>query len=186
MRRTPGASERELVAEAARRLGEAGLAPGTAGNVSLRVEDLIAVTATGAVMARVTAEDVVVHAHPPVATALACVLDELPAIHYQMVKLGGPVRVARYATFGTTELAQRTLHALEGRFAALMANHGTLTVGVDLEQALERTELLEWASALYWRASALGPPRTLDAGRLDDVRARMGMRRLRPPAEAPA
>src|SRR5205823_6092454 len=57
----------------------------------------------------------VIHSHAPMATALACVLDELPVVHYNQLTLGGPVRVARYETFGTDELAQATLEALEGR-----------------------------------------------------------------------
>jgi L-fuculose-phosphate aldolase len=118
----------------------------------------------------------VVHSHAPVATALASVLDELPAIHYQMVELGGPVRVARYETFGTPELAEVTLRALEGRTAVLMSNHGTLTIGDDLDQAVDRAALLEWSATLYWRAAALGTPRTLDEGRLDAVRAQIAGR----------
>src|SRR5919202_1033310 len=66
----------------------------------------------------------VVHTHSPMATALACVLDELPCVHYQMLLLGGSVRVAEYATFGTPELAESVLEALDGRTGALMANHG--------------------------------------------------------------
>ncbi|MGO9883972.1 MAG: class II aldolase/adducin family protein [Solirubrobacteraceae bacterium] len=112
----------------------------------------------------------VVHAHPPVATALACVIDELPAVHYQMVELGGPVRVARYATFATAELATHTLSALEDRTAVLMANHGALAYGGDLESAVERMLLLEWASTVYWRAAALGTPRALDAAQLEAVK----------------
>lgn len=112
----------------------------------------------------------VVHAHPPVATALATVLDELPAVHYQMVALGGPVRVGRYATFGTQELAEVTLDALQGRSAVLMANHGALTYGHELDQAIERVVLLEWACTLYWRAAAIGTPRALGEADLDAVR----------------
>jgi L-fuculose-phosphate aldolase len=111
----------------------------------------------------------VVHAHPPVSTALACVLDEVPAVHYQMVELGGAVRVARYATFGTEELAGVTLDALEGRFAVLMANHGTLTYGGDLAQAVQRSVLFEWACTLYWRAACIGAPRALDEKQLRAV-----------------
>jgi L-fuculose-phosphate aldolase len=111
----------------------------------------------------------VVHAHPPVATALACVVEEVPAVHYQMVELGGTVRVARYATFGTEELAAVTLDALEGRFAVLMANHGTLTYGDQLEQAVQRSILLEWACTLYWRAACIGSPRALDDSQLSAV-----------------
>jgi len=118
----------------------------------------------------------VVHAHAPVATALATVLDEVPAVHYQMVELGGPIRVARYETFGTTELAQVTLDAMEGRTAVLMANHGTLTYGDDLGQAVGRAVLLEWACTVYWRAAAIGTPRSLDERQLDDVRAQIDRR----------
>jgi L-fuculose-phosphate aldolase len=104
----------------------------------------------------------VVHTHAPAATAVACVRDELPCIHYEMLALGGAVRVAPYATFGTPELAASVIDALEGRTAALLSNHGTVTHGADLEGAVLATELLEWAAELYLRAAALGEPRTLD------------------------
>jgi L-fuculose-phosphate aldolase len=110
----------------------------------------------------------VVHAHSPIGTAMACVLDELPLIHYQMLALGGPVRVAPYATFGTPELAELTLDALEGRTAALMANHGTIAIGADLDAAVDSSLLLEWAAELYWRAGSVGRPRTLDSAQAQD------------------
>jgi L-fuculose-phosphate aldolase len=194
--------ERDGVAAAARRLAADGLVIGTAGNVSARSGDLVAVTPTGAVLEQLEPEQVVVvdldgelvdgdlaptselelhlgiyrryaagavvHAHSPVATAVACVIDELPLVHYQMLALGGPVRVAPYRTFGTTELARATLDALEERTAALMANHGMIALGPDLDAALENTRLVEWAAELYWRAAAIGRPRTLGA---DDVQA---------------
>ena len=104
----------------------------------------------------------VVHTHAPVATALACVLeDELPCVHYQMLMLGGAVPVAPYRTFGTPELAEATLDALEGHMAVLMANHGTLTLGNDLAQAVSNSLLLEWAATVYWRAASIGTPRAL-------------------------
>jgi L-fuculose-phosphate aldolase len=110
----------------------------------------------------------VVHTHAPLATALSLVLDELPCVHYEMLALGGSVRVAPYRTFGTPELAAVVHDALEGRSAALMANHGAITLGADVAQAVERAHLLEWACGLYWRAAAIGEPRTLDA---DDLEA---------------
>ena len=180
--------QRKTVATAARRLAERGLVLGTAGNISARADALVAVTPTGATLAELTAEQVVVvdlegqtahghyaptselalhigayqrtqagavvHAHSPVGTALACVLDELPLIHYQMLALGGSIRVAPYATFGTAELARLTLDALDGRAAALMANHGMLAIGPDLDAAVDNALLLEWACELYWRAAA--------------------------------
>ena len=105
----------------------------------------------------------VVHTHAPMATALACVLDdELPCVHYQMLLLGGPVRVARYATFGTPELAESVIEALDGRTAALMANHGAIAYAPDLAAAVEHSLLLEWACTVYWRARVLGDVRELD------------------------
>jgi L-fuculose-phosphate aldolase len=105
----------------------------------------------------------VVHTHAPMATALSCVLDELPCVHYGMLELGGTVPVAPYATFGTPELAALVLDALEGRRAALMANHGAIVHAGDLDEALKLALLLEWACTVYWRAAALGEPRVLGA-----------------------
>jgi L-fuculose-phosphate aldolase len=118
----------------------------------------------------------VIHTHAPYATAVACVLDELPVVHYQMLTLGGPVRVAPYATFGSPELAELTLEALEGRNAALMANHGAIAYGPDLDAAVDHTELLEWACALYWRAAAIGTPRTLGRSEQLDFIETLGRR----------
>jgi L-fuculose-phosphate aldolase len=105
----------------------------------------------------------VVHTHAPMATAIACVVDELPCVHYSMLLLGGTVKVAPYATFGTPELAEAVGDALEGRTAALMANHGAVAYGADVDGAVEASLLLEWACGVYWHARAIGEPRTLDA-----------------------
>jgi L-fuculose-phosphate aldolase len=105
----------------------------------------------------------VVHTHSPLATALSCLLDELPIIHYHLLMAGGPVRVAPYRTFGTRELAEVTLDALQGRAAALMANHGAIVHAGDMSSAVELALILEWACGVYWRASAIGTPRTLDS-----------------------
>jgi L-fuculose-phosphate aldolase len=111
----------------------------------------------------------VVHTHAPVATALSCVLDELPAVHYAMLALGGTVRVAPYFTFGTPELASAVLDALDGKTAALMANHGALVHGADMQAAVDLSLLLEWACTVYWRAAAIGTPRTLGEEELGAV-----------------
>ncbi|MET0615038.1 MAG: class II aldolase/adducin family protein [Thermoleophilaceae bacterium] len=105
----------------------------------------------------------VVHTHSPMATALSCVLDEVPCVHYGMLQLGGTVPVARYETFGTPELAAAVLDALEGRRAALMANHGAIVHAGDAAEALELALLLEWACTVYWRAAAIREPRALGA-----------------------
>jgi L-fuculose-phosphate aldolase len=97
------------------------------------------------------------------------VLDELPCVHYEMLLLGGSVRVARYATFGSPELHAAVLDALEGRAAALMANHGTLAFGGDVAGAVRATEVLEWAATVWWRAKAVGEPRVLGEAELQAV-----------------
>jgi L-fuculose-phosphate aldolase len=115
----------------------------------------------------------VVHTHSPMATAVGCVLHELPPIHYQMLSLGGTVRVAPYATFGSDELHRFVLDALEGHTAALMQNHGALTCGVGLDAAVEATFLLEWACSLYWHARQIGEPSVLTDKQLADVGAQV-------------
>ena len=196
-------SLREDVAAAARRLAAEGLLVGTAGNVSARDGDHVAVTGTGVVLADCTPDDVtvvthageaiegrlvptseldlhldvyaatgtlaVVHTHAPFATAIACVLDELPVVHYQQLLLGGTIRVAPYATFGTPELAAHVRTALADRQAALMANHGSVAIGGSLDKAVEHALLLEWLAALHHRASALGRPRVLTEEQQADV-----------------
>jgi L-fuculose-phosphate aldolase len=118
----------------------------------------------------------VVHSHAPMSTAVACVIDELPCVHYLMVDLGGSVPVAPYFTFGTQQLADAVHEAIEGHTAALMANHGTLAYGDDLSTAANRTRLLEWVSTLYWHASAIDTPRTLTQAEQDDVKAAIARR----------
>jgi len=112
----------------------------------------------------------VVHTHAPFSTALSTVLDELPPVHYALAGLGGPIRVAPYATFGSGDLARNMLEALEGRSAALLGNHGTIAYGRDLPQAYLRTQTLEWVAEVYWRAKAFGEPRLLPVEELDRVR----------------
>jgi L-fuculose-phosphate aldolase len=111
----------------------------------------------------------VVHTHAPMSTALSCVIDELPCVHYQMLLLGGTVPVARYETFVTRELAESVLAALEGHTAALMAIHGAITYAADVDTAVSNALLLEWACSVYWHASTLGEPRTLDEPQRDAV-----------------
>lgn len=103
----------------------------------------------------------VVHTHAPWSTAVACVLTALPVLHYQQLALGGEVRVAGYHTFGSPELAEAVRAALVGRQAALLANHGSVALGADLDRAVEHAVLLEWLAALHHRASTLGTPRPL-------------------------
>lgn len=112
----------------------------------------------------------VVHTHSPFANAVGLVRDELPRVHYAIRALGGRVRVAPYATFGTQELADNVMAAIEGRTGCILRNHGTVVYGTTLVEALDRAAKLEWVSALYWRAAQLGEPAELSDDDLELVK----------------
>ncbi len=115
----------------------------------------------------------IVHTHAHYATVLSTLIDELPAIHYVITAFGGPVRVARYETFGTDELAASVTEALDGRSAALMANHGAVVTGRDIEHAVTNALQLEWLASVYYHALCAGTPRTLTTAQLDEVVGQM-------------
>jgi len=104
----------------------------------------------------------VVHCHSRHATILACAGREIPSMHY-MVAVGGgsSVPVAPYATFGSVELAEAVVDTLDGRSAALMANHGQIVVARNLDAALAIAEEIEEQAAVYWGTLAIGGPKLL-------------------------
>ncbi|NEC88213.1 class II aldolase/adducin family protein [Streptomyces sp. SID12501] len=104
---------------------------------------------------RATDARAIVHTHAVHATAVSTLVRELPLIHYMAGDLGGPVRVAPYATYGTEELAENVLRALADRAACLLQNHGTLAHGATLDQAYDRTAQLEWMCRVWLTASSL-------------------------------
>ena len=104
----------------------------------------------------------VVHTHSPFATALACQEQGIPAFHYMVARFGGAdVRCAGYATFGTQELSDAIIRAMEGRNACLMAHHGMVVFGRDCEQALALAVELETLCEQYWRVLQIGAPKLL-------------------------
>ncbi|MDD7968704.1 class II aldolase/adducin family protein [Actinomycetospora lemnae] len=103
----------------------------------------------------------VVHTHPLYASTLSVLLDELPPVHYMIALLGGPVRVAPYATYGSDELAENSVTAMEGRFGALLQNHGATTYGESLAKAYTRSVYLEWVCRMYHQARLVGEPHLL-------------------------
>ena len=205
------AARAQLVGYSARLLDD-GLAVGSAGNISVRVGDVVAITPSGVSYAEMRAEDVclvaldgaelaehmqtpssetpmhlaiyaatkaaaVVHTHSPEVIALSAAREELPAIHYAITGLGGPVRVAPYVRFGSDSLAAAAVTALDGRSAAILRNHGAVTYGRDLAQAYDRALLLEWLARTYRLALCYGEPAILSAADLDEVTAEARRRR---------
>ncbi|MFF9365510.1 class II aldolase/adducin family protein [Streptomyces griseoluteus] len=104
---------------------------------------------------RTTGARAIVHTHAVHATAVSTLVTELPAIHYLTGALGGPVRVAPYAPYGTPELAAHVLRALEDRSGCLLRNHGTLTHGDTLDRAYDRTAQMEWMCRVWLTASSV-------------------------------
>jgi L-fuculose-phosphate aldolase len=104
---------------------------------------------------RTTGARAVVHTHAVHATAVSTLVQELPLIHYMAAAMGGAVRVAPYATYGTPELAENMLRALVGRSACLLQNHGTIAHGASLSQAYDRTAQLEWMCRVWLTASSV-------------------------------
>lgn len=112
----------------------------------------------------------VLHAHSSFATSLACLRRDIPSFHYMIARFGGDnLRCAHYATFGTQALSDAALLAMAGRRACLLANHGMLVFGHDLDQALALGSELETLCEQYWRACQLGTPVLLDATEMATV-----------------
>jgi L-fuculose-phosphate aldolase len=115
----------------------------------------------------------IVHAHAMFATTLACLDREIPAFHYMVAIAGGDnIPCAPYATFGSQELSDATVAALEGRRACLMSHHGMVAFGDGLPAALALAVEVETLSAMYWRALQIAPPTVLPAEEMVRVLAK--------------
>jgi L-fuculose-phosphate aldolase len=219
------AARAELVSYGTRLLDD-GLAVGSAGNLSVRLGDIVAITPSGIPYGDLRPADIclvtpagaqldedgtgplettgqletpssetpmhlaiyaaasatagaaaVVHTHSPEVVALSASRPELPAIHYAITALGGPVRVAPYVRFGSAALAAAAVEALDGRSAVILRNHGAVTYGRHLAQAYERALLLEWLARTYRLALSYGEPATLSPSELEEVAAESRRRR---------
>ena len=116
----------------------------------------------------------VLHAHPEFCATLACLRREIPAMHYMVAVAGGDsIRCAPYAPFGSPELAERALAALEDRTACLLANHGLVALGAAPADALGLAVEVESLAAVYWRALQVGEPAILSAEEMAEVLARI-------------
>jgi L-fuculose-phosphate aldolase len=116
----------------------------------------------------------VVHAHPPYATVLAIMGMEIPPIHYMIACAGGDtIRCAPYATFGTEELSQAAVAALEDRSACLLAHHGMIVVGPSLAKAMWLAVEVETLARQYHGCLQIGTPPKLSKAEIENVRARM-------------
>ena len=114
----------------------------------------------------------VLHCHPIHATALACHDRGIPAFHYMVAVAGGDeIRCAPYATFGTKQLSDNVVNALAQRNACLLARHGMVTLGKDLESALRVAVEVETLARMYLQALQLGEPPLLSMQQMQAVHA---------------
>lgn len=214
-----GAACRELVHYGTRLIADR-LAVGTAGNLSVRVGDVVAITPSGVAYHELAAEDVcvvaldgvhlagraaissewpmhsgiyaatdagaVVHTHSEEVVALSITRDELPAVHYVIVGLGGAVPVVDYTRFGSDGLASGAVTVLETHTAAILQNHGAVTRGQSLAQAYDRALLLEWLARVYRKSLGYGTPRILSGEELAEVAAEVQRRRYGGLTDRPA
>ena len=112
----------------------------------------------------------ILHAHPVHCTALACLGRGIPAFHYMVAVAGGPdIRCSPYATFGTQELSEHAVAALEGRKACLMANHGVVCLEDSLEAALGLAIEIESLAQSYLQCLSVGEPVILDDDEMEQV-----------------
>jgi L-fuculose-phosphate aldolase len=103
--------------------------------------------------------EVVLHCHSIYATTLAVHYKTIPSFHYMTAVAGGTtIRCAKYATYGTQQLSDNALEALEGRLACLLGQHGQISLGKNLERALWLAIEVETLSRLYVQALTLGDP----------------------------
>ncbi|WP_132058902.1 class II aldolase/adducin family protein [Halorussus amylolyticus] len=107
----------------------------------------------------------IVHTHSPWSSTLAILQEPIPPVHYMLALAGTTVPVADYATYGTEALAENAVEAMEAAdaTACLLANHGLLVTGDDIDAALETALNVEYTARIYCQAKALGDPVELSA-----------------------
>jgi L-fuculose-phosphate aldolase len=117
----------------------------------------------------------IVHTHSTFATVLAIARKSIPACHYMMAAFGGTdIRCAEYATYGTKELSENALKALEGRTGCLLANHGMIATGADLDKAMWLAVELETIAKQYYYTLAIGGSVVLPESAIEETRRSFG------------
>ncbi len=194
--------KRQSIIDACLRMNVLGINQGTSGNISIRHGDGLLITPTSTPYESMKPEQIVymhfdgshdpaqrpssewrfhrdilkarpdveavVHAHPTYCTALAIMGMEIPAAHYMIACACAP-----YATFGTQELSEHAVKALEGRLACLLDHHGMIAVGPSLAKAMWLAVEVETLARQYHAALQIGKPPLLSKEEIEKVRVRM-------------
>lgn len=121
----------------------------------------------------------IVHTHSKFATAIACMGWELPAVHYLIGMAGHRVKCTGYATYGSDELAKKAIETIGDSNAVLLANHGLIALGEDVDRAFSTAEHLEFVSEVYYLTKTLGTPNILSDEDMDEVMKKFGTYRYK-------
>lgn len=111
----------------------------------------------------------IVHTHSKFATAVSCMGWELKPVHYMVGLAGYDVKCAKYAIYGSMDLARNALEAIEDRNAVLLSNHGLLALGSNVQAAFSVAEHLEFVSEIYCITKAMGEPKLISEEEMTDV-----------------
>lgn len=112
----------------------------------------------------------IIHTHSMFATTLACLQRDIPPFHYMIALTGADtIRCAPYALFGSQTLSDNAVTALQGSRACLLANHGMIALGEDLEKAYAVAVEVETLCEQYWRALQVGEPTLLTQAQMTEV-----------------
>lgn len=121
----------------------------------------------------------IVHTHSKFATAISCMGWNLEPVHYLIGFAGYDVKCAKYATYGSQELAENALEAIGNRNAVLLANHGLIALGPDVERSFSTAEHLEFVSEIFYLTKTLGEPKVLSKLQMDEVMKKFNTYRYR-------
>ncbi len=136
-----------------------------------------------AVYRRLPSVTAVVHTHSPFVTTLSVLRRPLPPLMDEMMlQFGGPIDVAEYAFTGTEEVGDNVVRALGDRAGVLLANHGNVCVGSDLQAALQTAMLMEAAARVYVQSLQVGEPVALPEPSIEAGRVMFEERRGRKPS----
>jgi L-fuculose-phosphate aldolase len=112
----------------------------------------------------------IVHAHPVYCTTLSCLRREIPAFHYEVALAGGNnIRCAPYATFGTQDLSDSVVDAMQDRSACLIENHGVVCAAGTIEDALALAVDMEFLARTYYQCLTVGKPHILSDEEMNRV-----------------
>ena len=113
--------------------------------------------------------EAVVHTHSRFSSTISCMRWDIPALHYYVAFAGKTIPCAKYASYGTQELADNAFEGMGEGKAALLANHGLITIGRSVKEAFLVAEMSEEMAEYYYRTKSIGEPVLLDEEEMESM-----------------